>query len=93
MKNLRRKTGTLTSPAARAEHALLQAQALQLGQAALAQHGIPYETTMALTGGGTLGRVARPNRPGAADTLDLQVVINVRVNMDTTAVVGIIETK
>lgn len=72
----------------RAEHALLQRQATQIGQIALEQAGIDYETTAELPAGGYLGRAKIP----FDDDLILDVALRVRINPRTTAVIGI-ETK
>ena len=75
------------TPEGRAEHALLQSQAVQIGQIALEQAGIDYETTAGLPGGGTLGRTTLTD-----GEVTLDVVLRVRVNTRTTSVIGI-ETK
>ena len=75
------------TPEARAEHALLQSQAVQIGQIALQQAGVDYEPTAELPGGDTLGRATLTD-----GEVTLDVVLRVRVNTRTTSVIGI-ETK
>lgn len=73
------------TPEARAEHTLLQQLSLQLGQEALRQSGIPFETTAQLTPETNLARVPHLD----TDAIICSVTVDVTVNPNTTAVTRI----
>lgn len=82
-----RQRPALASKEARAEHALLQGQSLQLGQAALRQHGIPYTQTVELPTGNHLAAV--PSARGNDQPIRLEVTVVVEVNPTTSAAIRI----
>lgn len=77
------------TPEAKAEHALLQALSLHLGQHALAKHGYETEDIYPIPGvDATLRRVTNPPA-GEADTVRLTVTVEVEVNLQTSAAIAV----
>lgn len=91
MRMMRQRKGTPTNPRitpeAKAEHALLQQQALKLGQEALRQNRIKYTPTHDLPTGGTLA--VADDYAEHDSMLRLLVTIVVDVNPRTTAATAV----